>query len=255
MTIAIITITHDNAEGLRRTIASVQAQTYTDILHIIVDGESTDGTGQILEAVRRDGTATILSATPKGVYNAINLGIDAAMDAGADIIGLLHAGDTYASDDIVGQIAAAFAGGNADFVFGDLHYSPAGSGKVSRYYGAAHFDTSMLRQGFAPGHPTLYMTRRTATSVGHYDETYRVGGDFEMWLRLFGDHTLRWRYLPLDMVCMDTGGLSQRWYSRLVTNNRERLRSFRRHDMPASHLNILKHYTHVIKSYLCRKQR
>ncbi len=273
MQIAVITITRNNVEGLRRTIASVRRQTNADILHIIVDGNSTDGTAEVLDAERRASAATVITAPPAGVYDAINRGISAALDAGADVIGLLHAGDTYSTDTIVAQIAQAFGQGAAtededaatdgsegadtdgrpDFVYGDLHYSRAGSDKVLRYYGAAHFTPAMLRQGYAPGHPTLYLNHRAALAVGPYDTSYRVGGDFEMWLRLYEHPELRPRYLPLDMVCMDTGGLSQRWYSRLVTNNRERLRSFRRHGMPASHLNILRHYTHVIKSYICRK--
>ncbi len=255
MQIAVVTITRNNVEGLRRTIASVRRQTYADILHIIVDGDSTDGTAEILEAERHAATATVVSAPPAGVYDAINRGIRAALDAGADVIGLLHAGDTYSDDTVVAQIARAFDEGDADFVYGDLHYSRVGSDKVLRYYGAAHFVPAMLRQGYAPGHPTLYVSRRTAMAVGPYDTDFRVGGDFEMWLRLFEHTELRPCYLPLDMVCMDTGGLSQRWYSRLVTNNRERLRSFRMHGLPASHLNILRHYTHVLKSFICRKQR
>ncbi len=253
MQIAVITITRNNVEGLRRTIASVRRQTYADILHVIVDGDSTDGTAEVLDAERRVSAVKVITAPPAGVYDAINRGIRAALDAGADVLGLLHAGDTYTSDTVVAQIARAFDEDDADFVYGDLHYSRVGSDKVLRYYGAAHFTPSMLRQGYAPGHPTLYLSRRAAEAVGSYDTDYRVGGDFEMWLRLYEHPELHPRYLPLDMVCMDTGGLSQRWYSRLVTNNRERLRSFRKHGMPASHLNILRHYTHVIKSYICRK--
>lgn len=253
MTIAIVTITYNNASGLRRTIDSIRRQTYKDIYHIIVDGESTDGTADILAEASSSGESVVITCAPAGVYNAINVGIDHALASGAEVIGLLHAGDTYSSDDVVEAVADVFAQTDADFVYGDLHYSNA-AGKVVRYYGASHFEPGMLRQGYAPGHPTLYVTRRTALAAGHYDETYRVGGDFEMWLRLFEDSRLRPQYIPKDMVCMDTGGLSQRWYSRIVTNNRERMRSLRRHGLPASHLNILKHYIHVIKSYICRKQ-
>ena len=40
--LSIITINYNNAEGLRKTLASVAAQTYPNIEHIIVDGGSTD---------------------------------------------------------------------------------------------------------------------------------------------------------------------------------------------------------------------
>lgn len=54
MKLSIITITYNNAEGLYRTIQSVQAQTFRDFEHIIVDGGSTDGSVEIIEAYASD---------------------------------------------------------------------------------------------------------------------------------------------------------------------------------------------------------
>ena len=48
MKLSIITINYNNAEGLRKTLASVAAQTYANIEHIIVDGGSTDGSVDII---------------------------------------------------------------------------------------------------------------------------------------------------------------------------------------------------------------
>lgn len=64
MQIAVITITRNNVEGLRRTITSVRCQTYADILHVIIDGDSTDGTAEVLDAERRNGTAMVETAPP-----------------------------------------------------------------------------------------------------------------------------------------------------------------------------------------------
>ena len=46
--LSIITINYNDAEGLRKTLASVAAQTYPYIQHIIVDGNSTDGAVEII---------------------------------------------------------------------------------------------------------------------------------------------------------------------------------------------------------------
>ena len=46
--LSIITINYNDAEGLRKTLASVAAQTYPHIQHIIVDGGSTDGSVEII---------------------------------------------------------------------------------------------------------------------------------------------------------------------------------------------------------------
>lgn len=43
MKLSIITINRNNAAGLRKTIESVVAQTFTDFEYIIIDGASTDG--------------------------------------------------------------------------------------------------------------------------------------------------------------------------------------------------------------------
>ena len=41
--LTIITINFNNAEGLRKTIASVAAQSFNGIEYIVIDGGSTDG--------------------------------------------------------------------------------------------------------------------------------------------------------------------------------------------------------------------
>ena len=48
MKLSIITIKYNNAEGLRKTLASVASQTYCNIEHIIIDGGSTDGSVDII---------------------------------------------------------------------------------------------------------------------------------------------------------------------------------------------------------------
>ena len=113
MKLTIITINYNNAEGLRKTLASVAPQTYADIEHIIVDGGSTDGSVEIIreyadnEAIRLQGYTAIrqekngkaddalpnrpiassphrheirwISEPDKGIYNAMNKGIEIAL--------------------------------------------------------------------------------------------------------------------------------------------------------------------------------
>lgn len=83
MILSIITINYNNAEGLRKTLASVASQTYPYVEHIIVDGGSTDSSVEILEAYpqplpKRRG---VLHSSPTqnicpncGVNNVVELG-------------------------------------------------------------------------------------------------------------------------------------------------------------------------------------
>ena len=98
MQLSIITINYNNAEGLRKTLASVASQTYPHIEHIIVDGGSTDNSVEILEAYpqplpKRRGEITEdkfptqnpahkviwVSEKDTGIYNAMNKGIEIAL--------------------------------------------------------------------------------------------------------------------------------------------------------------------------------
>ena len=66
MKLSIITINYNNAEGLRKTLASVASQTYADIEHIIVDGGSTDGSVAIIEAYASDVARKASGCVPAG---------------------------------------------------------------------------------------------------------------------------------------------------------------------------------------------
>ena len=48
MYLSIITINYNNAEGLRKTLASVVSQTYPYIEHIIIDGGSSDNSVEVI---------------------------------------------------------------------------------------------------------------------------------------------------------------------------------------------------------------
>jgi len=251
MTISIITITRNNAAGLRRTLQSLKEQTFHDVEHIIVDGESTDDTLAVLDTLR--GRSKVMSHSPLGVYDAINAGFRLVT---GDIVGLLHAGDVFTSPTVLEQVAREFdTEPKPDFIFGDVHFSRPGKKSVVRYYSGRDGGVKWMLRGFTPPHPSLYMRRELMEEVGPYRAGYKLSADFEMFLRLFNNDKFRWRYVPLDMVTMATGGLSSRWSNRLWGHNMERMRAFRDNNMRPSALKISIHYIKVIQSYLWRYRK
>lgn len=82
--LSIITINYNNAEGLRKTLASVAAQTYRDIEHIVIDGASTDSSVDVIkeyvgEVYGVGCTVYWVSEKDSGIYNAMNKGIEIAL--------------------------------------------------------------------------------------------------------------------------------------------------------------------------------
>lgn len=94
MNLSIITVCYNNALGLQATLNSVAVQTVSEgVEHIIVDGGSTDGSVDVIrgyvqkmeEEERRDKEkergveVKWVSEKDKGIYNAMNKGIEIAL--------------------------------------------------------------------------------------------------------------------------------------------------------------------------------
>ena len=85
MKLSIVTINYNNAEGLRRTLASVASQTCRGIEHIVVDGASADGSVNVIreyDALNSSSENPLVvswsSEPDNGIYNAMNKGIKRA---------------------------------------------------------------------------------------------------------------------------------------------------------------------------------
>lgn len=248
MKVTIVTVTRNERDSLERTIKAVMAQSHPDIEHIVVDGESTDGTAAMLA---RYPHVKVVSAPPEGVYDAINRGIDAAT---GDIVGLVHGNDVPASDGVVAEIAGFFATHpDCDYIYGNVRYRDA-SGRVCRVFTADGYRPSRLKYGIAPPHPGLYVRREVMARVGHYKTDYIISADFDMFARLYLAGA-RGCHLPVFVAEMSPGGMSYRWRNRLWVNNSEKLRSLRENGLPANALLLAVRYLNAAADMVRRIAR
>jgi glycosyltransferase involved in cell wall biosynthesis len=72
--LSVITVVFNNAKDIERTILSVIQQTYQNIEYIIIDGNSTDGTLDIISKYQNQITY-LISETDNGIYDAMNKGL------------------------------------------------------------------------------------------------------------------------------------------------------------------------------------
>ena len=117
MKFSIITVTYNAALYLERTVLSVLSQSYPDIEYLIIDGQSTDGTVNIIRQYE-SGIAYWVSEPDKGLYDAMNKGLRRAT---GDYVWFLNAGDTLPSADLVQTIAQKIARRKhlPDVIYGD----------------------------------------------------------------------------------------------------------------------------------------
>ena len=115
--VSIVTIVRNGVRTLPRTLDSVLSQDFLDIEYVIVDGGSTDGTLDLLQA-NQNRIALWISEADRGISDAFNKGI--ALSRG-EIIGLIN-GDDWYEPGAVRAIVAEMQRTGADIACGGLQY-------------------------------------------------------------------------------------------------------------------------------------
>lgn len=245
MKLSIITITYNNAEGLRKTLASVASQTFRDFEHIIVDGGSTDGSVEIIrqyadnEAIRLQGYKATrqekngkaddtlpnrpiasspnrheicwISEKDRGVYDAQNKGIRLAH---GEYCYFLNAGDTFCVDDVLERM------------FSPNSLIPSSPNRLPDilYGNEIIVDGNGQRIGIARGvdnpsfvdlynscmkHQASFIRRSLFDKYGMYDADMRICSDFDWFFRVIAFHDdVTLQYIDVDIAYFENTGIS-----------------------------------------------
>jgi glycosyltransferase involved in cell wall biosynthesis len=171
--ISIITVVYNGASTLEQTILSVINQTYKNIEYIIIDGGSTDGTIDIIKKYEKH-LACWVSEPDKGIYDAMNKGIDKAT---GELIGIINSDDWYELD-AVDNIVNNYNNHNT-IIYGLMknHY-PDGE------YFVSTISSGMIEQGFMLPHPTCFVSRALYKNSGGFNIQYKSCADFDFMFRM-----------------------------------------------------------------------
>ena len=235
MKLSIITINYNNAEGLKKTLASVASQTYRNIEHIIIDGGSTDGSVDIIReyenTIKRSVTinqSTIqvkwVSEPDLGIYNAMNKGI---RNASGEYIQILNSGDVLASPDVTAKMIAALndemsrdksLNDGVPILYGNMIKKDYATGKV---IGKSREVEYSLRQYFSStmNHDCCYFRRDLFETYGLYDESLKIVSDWKWFMQVIGLGKVKPIYVNIDVTIFDASGISE---SNLELRNKER---------------------------------
>ncbi len=217
MKISIITATYNSAKTVRDTLESIKSQAYPHVEHLVIDGLSTDETLQIVHQFSN--VAKVVSEKDKGIYDAMNKGIQLAS---GEIIGILNSDDIYVDNGVLNEVAAIFADDSVDACYADLQYvNDVDTTKLVRNWKSGNFTKKSFLFGWMPPHPTLFLRRRVYDKVGNFNLLLKSAADYELMLRVFVRHDFNIRYIPRVIVKMRTGGASNSSLRKRVTANKE----------------------------------
>ena len=251
--LSIITINYNNAEGLRRTLASVAAQTYRNIEHIIIDGGSTDGSVDVIREYEEHlhlthSTIHIqwLSEPDNGIYNAMNHGLEVALgrravnedhtsnitqntspESPCDYIQILNSGDILAAPDVTERMISVLNSLNVNslndkigipILYGNMLKKDYATGKI---IGKSREVEYSLRQYYSAtmNHDCCYIRRDVYEKYGLYDENLKIVSDWKWFLQAIGLGNVKPVYVDIDVTIFDASGISE---TNLELRNNER---------------------------------
>lgn len=235
MKISIITTTYNSSATIADCISSINIQTHSDIEHIIIDGDSMDNTIEIINSIPNK-VITIISEPDKGIYDALNKGINMAT---GDIIGFLHSDDILAASQTIENIVHAFTtpseknGQYPEVVYGDLIFvDQQDTNKIIRYWRSQSYKPHLLKRGWMPPHPTVYIRREVYKKHGLFNTNLKCSADYDYILRVFRDMNLSIRYLPEVITKMRGGGVSTKGFKNLINKKKEDYWVLKNNNMP-----------------------
>jgi len=177
--ITIITPSYNQVAFLEQAIQSVLAQDYPSIEYIIVDGNSSDGSLQVIQKYAHR-LAWWVSEPDTGQAEAINKGM---RHASGEYVAWLNSDDLYLPGAVAGAIDALERNPAIGMVFGDALTIDAEGAQLNRLvFGDWGLEELM---GFRIiCQPSVFMRRNVFHQAGDLDLTYHYLLDHHLWLRI-----------------------------------------------------------------------
>ena len=247
MKISIITATFNRGHFIESCVLSILRQDIKDVELIIIDGLSTDSTFEKLRPlIKKNKNIKFYSETDSGIYDALNKGID---KANGEIIGFLHSDDVFYNSEVLKKIICKFKNHDIDVLYGNLEYvEKIDTNKVVRFWESCAFNNNLLRKGWAPPHPTLFLKSNIYKKHGKFDLKFKISADYDFMLRIFKDDSLKFEYVPRVITRMRTGGVSNKNIKNIFIKTFEDFKAIRKNKI-GSVGTLLRKNTSKIKQF------
>ncbi len=198
--ITLITINYNNAQGLQKTLQSVKEQTLQNYEYIVIDGNSTDGSQNIMQQYSSIITIPI-SETDTGVFNAMNKGIERAK---GNYCLFLNSGDCLANKYVLEKATEYLDG--TDFISGDTICEDNKGNQ--KFWAAPQILSCYIIIRYALSHQSTFI-RTELLKRRPYREDLKIASDWEQELYEIVFHDATYKYLPLTVSIFNDEGMSR----------------------------------------------
>lgn len=194
-------ISEGREELFHKMMESVHHQSFENIEHIVVDNDSDDGTGKILNAYLDRGWITnLVQEKKRGIYPAMNSGFRVVQ---GDFVNIMNTDDYFSDLTYLSDAVEALNDSKIDFVHADrLIKSHVGNPDTIKKGNELQ---AYFRMPFR--HQTMLVRKSVFDDIGLFDEDYQICSDYK-WILQMLLAGKRGYYLPKTVVCSLDGGAS-----------------------------------------------
>jgi len=200
--LSIVTICYNNADGLAMTLDSTlrKQRDYSDYEQIVVDGGSSDATMDVIREYQ-DRIAWWCSEPDKGIYNAMNKGVE---HANGEYLLFLNSGDII----MEGALAKIFANEfDEDIVYSDIYTTNGNERCLVKSPSREELTPAYLTINTLPHQATL-IRRELHDAIGGYDESMKISAAPKFILDAVLGKKCTVRYLEMAYSLFDRSGIS-----------------------------------------------
>jgi hypothetical protein len=203
--ITIIIAVFNGVKTLQQCIDSVAQQSYANKQLIIIDGGSTDGTVDLLQA-NNQSISYWISEPDSGIYNAWNKGL---MQANGEWICFLGADDYFWDDQVLASMSKSLVNLPANIRVAYSQIMLLSENGQELYVSGEPWQN--VKQSFKKRmcipHQGIMHRNSLFNQHGYFDETFQITGDYELLLRELKESDAL--FIPdLIVVGMRQGGIS-----------------------------------------------
>lgn len=185
--VSVVTPSYNSMPYIKKTIESIRLQGYPHIQHIIVDGNSNDGTQELLQHYPE---LLWLSEPDSGQSSALNKGFRLAK---GEIIGWLNADDTYSPGAVCFAVEYLTVHPEVDLIYSDVQIIDENDQPIRLTKGEPFSIDRLLLYNMVK-QPSVFFRRRILETLKGVNNDLHYTMDRELWLRAGMSYTLR--YVP-----------------------------------------------------------
>ncbi len=211
--VTIITPTYNSEKTIETSILSVANQRYINKEHLIIDGQSSDNTLDIIKKyAAKYPHIKWKSEKDDGIYEAMNKGIDWSS---GEWVYFLGDDDIFYDNDVLVNILTPEVS-NLDVIYGNVQW-----GETDQIYDGPFSQLKLMEKNICQ--QAIFFKKNVFTQLGEFQTEYDSWADWVFNMKWFNSENIHWKYVKNVIAKFNTTGHSCQKADKAFLKNRTNL--------------------------------